>query len=49
MRERAFPLAIANHIIGKPNETFVIDAADVNVDGTISIADAVGIINMILL
>lgn len=31
------------------NETFVIDAADVNVDGTISIADAAGVINMILL
>ena len=41
-------IAIANHIIGKPNEVFVIEAADVNVDGDISIADAAGIINMIL-
>ena len=37
-----------NYIIGLTPEKFIIEAADVNIDGDISVSDAAEIINMIL-
>lgn len=44
----ADPVAVANYIIGQPPATFVKTAADVNNDGNITVADAAGIVKMIL-
>ena len=44
----ADPVAVANYIIGQPPITFVKTAADVNNDGSITVADAAGIVKMIL-
>ena len=41
-------VCIVNHIVGKPNTTFVEAAADVNGDGDIDIADAVHIVNLVV-
>lgn len=41
-------VCIVNHIVGKSNPSFVIEAADANSDGDIDIADAVHIVNLIV-
>jgi len=41
-------VCIVNHIVGKPNATFIEAAADVNGDGDIDIADAVHIVNYVV-
>ena len=41
-------VCIVNHIVGKPNTTFVEAAADVDGDGVVDIADAVRIVNLVV-
>ena len=41
-------VCIVNHIVGKPNATFIEAAADANGDGDIDIADAVHIVNYVV-
>ena len=41
-------VCIVNHIVGKPNTTFIEAAADADGDGTIDIADAVHIVNYVV-
>ena len=41
-------VCIVNHIVGKPNTTFIEAAADANGDGDIDIADAVHIVNYVV-
>ena len=41
-------VCIVNHVVGKPNTTFVEAAADANGDGDIDIADAVHIVNLVV-
>ena len=41
-------VCIVNHVVGKPNSTFVPAAADANGDGDIDIADAVRIVNYVV-
>ena len=41
-------VCIVNHIVGKPNTTFVEAVADANGDGDIDIADAVHIVNLVV-
>lgn len=40
--------AISNHIVGKPTASFFMEAADVNDDDVINVADIVGIVNIII-
>ena len=41
-------VCIVNHVVSKPNATFVAEAADANKDGDIDIADAVHIVNYVV-
>ena len=41
-------VCIVNHVVGKPNTTFIEAAADANGDGDIDIADAVHIVNYVV-
>lgn len=41
-------VCIVNHIVGKPNTTFVLAATDANGDGDVDIADAVHIVNFVV-
>lgn len=41
-------ICIVNHIVGKPNSTFLFAAADANEDGQVTIADAVALLNIIM-
>ena len=41
-------VCIVNHIVGKPNATFIEAVADANGDGDIDIADAVHIVNLVV-
>ena len=41
-------LCVVNHVVGKPNTTFIEAAADANGDGDIDIADAVHIVNYVV-
>ena len=41
-------VCIVNHIVGKPNTTFIEAVADANGDGDIDIADAVHIVNLVV-
>ena len=41
-------VCIVNHVVGKPNTTFIDTAADANSDGDIDIADAVHIVNLVV-
>jgi hypothetical protein len=41
-------VCIVNHVVGKPNTTFIEAAADANNDGDIDIADAVHIVNYVV-
>ena len=42
-------IAVSNHILGKENDTFIIDAADTNSDGKIDIVDVAVIISYCVL
>ena len=41
-------VCIVNYVVGKPNTTFIEDAAEANSDGDIDIADAVHIVNLVV-
>jgi hypothetical protein len=41
-------VCIVNHVVGKPNTTFIKAAADANNDGDVDIADAVHIVNFVV-
>ena len=41
-------VCIVNHVVGKPNTTFIETAADANGDSDIDIADAVHIVNYVV-
>ena len=41
-------VAVVDYILGNPPADFVSGAADISKDGTISITDAVGIVDVIL-